>query len=598
MTGSAGGAPPVADRDQTVSAWITLLSRVSLSFFEWSETSKAPQPDLAPSQVPPAPGPFGPQRISRSALLGLALLCGTLFTLRLNAPFLHEDNEARFATVAREMAQRGEWFTPQFQGRPVQKPPFVFWMMAAAQAVLGNSELAARVPSAIAALAAVLVTASLGARLYGAHTGVLAAVLLATMFQFAWVGRKGQLDMPFTAFIVGAHALLFRALREGKGHLWAGGWACAALSAMVKGLAGVLLPLGTGLTYALMMGRAREFVRPPAWRAMAGAGAALVVYYAALGAGFTTKFFMDDHLRRFLSGVDLVRPLWWHVPVFVLGILPYAAWLPFAVAAGSAVRHRDLWRRGRPNHGGCDHATFLVCWFVLWFILISMSKGKEEHYVLPLLPPLAMLMAAGVVQTGIRVPTWWARWAIGAVPVSVSVGSALFMGYLARAGILTAWSTVAFGLLALAGIAAAWGSFRWDIPRTIAVAMFTGILTSLAVITAGLPPLERARTSASMAAVRAIRAVVGEAPLVSYGRPYTPTPRVTFYLNLHLPEPLRRLETRDELEEFLRADTTHFLLLNRPDWEALGQRHALGRPVAGRVVAGPTDYILLGPPAR
>ncbi len=523
--------------------------------------------------------------IPRSRLLILASLCALLFTLRLGAPFLYDDGEARYATAVREMAQTGEWLEPRFQGHPIRKPPLVFWLMRGARAALGEGEAAARLPSAAAGVVAVLGTAALGARFFGAPVGFLAGVLLATMFQFIWVARKGQIDMPLTAFVVLAQALLFRALEEGRGRWWVGGYACVALGTMAKGLAGVVLPLGTVGLYALLVGRGRELWRREAMLPAAAGAAAAVVYYAALGSGFVTVFLYEDHVHRFVAGVDVAEPLWWYGPILVLGILPYAGWLPFAAVALVS-------EQGRRFHRA---ATFAACWFALWFVLISASAGKQEQYIVPLLPSLAMLMAAGMLRVAGRRPGWWARAGIAAAPATVAVGSAIFLGYLARQALLTVWPATAFSFLALAGIVGAWGAFRWPVGRAIRGAVACGVLTSLAVITAALPPFERARAAAPMAAAQAIREVVGQARVVSYGGPYTPTPRVTFYLNT--PRPLRRLDTPDELDRFLRSDRTSYLLLPQPAWEALERARRLGRPVAAKVSTGRADYILLAPPA-
>jgi 4-amino-4-deoxy-L-arabinose transferase-like glycosyltransferase len=258
--------------------------------------------------------------------------------------------------------------------------------------------------------------------------------------------------------------------------------------------------------------------------------------------------------------------------------------LPFAAAALFSEPGRGLHRA----------ATFPACWFGLWFILISASAGKQAQYIVPLLPPLAMLVAAGMLRVAGRRPGWWARAGIAAGPATVAVGSAIFLGYLARKGLLTAWPASAFAVLALVGIAGVWGAFRWPADRAIHGAVACGVLTSLAVITAAVPALEAGRVAAPLAAAQAIREVVGQARVVAYGEPYTPTPRVTFYLKT--PLPLRRLETPDELDAFLRSDRTSYLLLPRPVWETWERARPLRRPVAAEVSTGRADYVLLAPP--
>jgi len=352
--------------------------------------------------------------------------------------------------------------------------------------------------------------------------------------------------------------------------------------------------LGTLGVYAVLIGRMPALRRRAAWIAAACAAAAVLAYYGALGSRFVRAFFYEEHVRRVVAGVDVVEPFWWYGPVLALGLLPYTGWLPFAVAAlrgrregaGRGAAASAAWWR--------SVAVFPVCWFVLWFVVISISRGKQEQYLLPLMPPLAILMAAGVVRVEGAAAGWWGRIGIATVPASVAVGSAVFVAYLARNNLLTPWPAVAFGVVALVGIMVGWGAIQWSLARAVAAAVATGVLTSLAVITAALPPLERERTAEPVAAARALRDAVGDAPMVSFGGPYTPTPRVTFYLNL--PQPLRRLQSPGELEDFLRTDRRSYLLLPRPDWEALERGRPFGRRLALQVTTGRADYVLLAPP--
>jgi 4-amino-4-deoxy-L-arabinose transferase-like glycosyltransferase len=553
-------------------------------------SADAPAPGAAGQAITTCPRPPtpDPRPLAPRALLALALLCAVLFALRLNAPFLHDDGEARFATVVREMAQTGDWWAPRFQGRPVRKPPLVFWLMGASRAVFGDSEAAARMPSLLAGVAAVLLSASLGARLFGTSVGLLAGVILATMFQFTWLARKGQTDMPLVACIVGAHLFLLRALREGRSALWMIGYGCVALGAMVKGLAGVVLPLGTVGVWALLEGRAREFLRPGPLLAAAGAALAVLGYYAALGPDFAGTFLFEDHLRRFTDGVDVRRPWWWPAVLLVYVALPYTGWLPFAAAAAAG-----RWpREGRQ----WSPALLPACWFGLWLLLISASQGKQEHYLVPLLPPLAILMAAGVSRMITPVAGWWTRVGIATAPATVAAGALGYLAYLFRKELLGPWPAAAFAGLALVAGVATWAVFRGSAKRAVAAAVTTAALTWLVAVGAGLAPLERARAAPALAGAATLRQAVGAEPIVAYGPAYTPTPRVTFYLKLA--RPLRRLETAEELETFLRADRVSFLLLQRSDWEAVEGTRPLGRQVAARVEVGGASYMLLAPPSR
>src|SRR5690349_263196 len=73
---------------------------------------------------------------------------------------LWNPDEPRFAEIARVMAASGDWLTPRLNGEPYSnKPPFTFWSIATAARFTGQvDELAARVPSALAAIAVLALT--------------------------------------------------------------------------------------------------------------------------------------------------------------------------------------------------------------------------------------------------------------------------------------------------------------------------------------------------------------------------------------------------------------------------------------------------------
>src|SRR5262245_30377115 len=90
-------------------------------------------------------------------------------------------DEARFALAVREMDQRGDWVVPTNWGElRFQKPILSYWTAGAAWRLLGRSELGLRLPSALSATLAVLLTATAAARRFGPRVGWRAGVMLAT----------------------------------------------------------------------------------------------------------------------------------------------------------------------------------------------------------------------------------------------------------------------------------------------------------------------------------------------------------------------------------------------------------------------------------
>jgi len=105
----------------------------------------------------------------------LALAIGTA-----RAPLWDED-EPRFAAIARTMVETGDWIVPVFNDTlAVDKPVLMHWAMAACMQVFGVNEFAARLPSMIAALVTALALLRAGTRFFSPTVGVVAAL--------AWLG--------------------------------------------------------------------------------------------------------------------------------------------------------------------------------------------------------------------------------------------------------------------------------------------------------------------------------------------------------------------------------------------------------------------------
>ena len=91
-----------------------------------------------------------------------------LFGYRLGVPGLMDPDEGRYAEIAREILLLRDWLIPHLNLFPyLEKPPLVYWLTAASFKVLGQSELAARLPSAAAALGGVLLAYGLARTLWG-----------------------------------------------------------------------------------------------------------------------------------------------------------------------------------------------------------------------------------------------------------------------------------------------------------------------------------------------------------------------------------------------------------------------------------------------
>ena len=172
----------------------------------------------------------------------------------------------------------------------------------------------------------------------------------------------------------------------------------------MKGPVGIALPavvVGSVAAWTWLRGR-RPDVDPGALAASLLVFLALAVpWYAAMalehGPGYVERFFIGENLDRFATArYNEPRPVWYYLPVVAGGLLP---WTPFTVLWLPALRR--AWRERRAGAAELR----LALWALAPLVFYTISVGKQPRYVLPVLPPLAVLLAAalrGAAAAGAR----------------------------------------------------------------------------------------------------------------------------------------------------------------------------------------------------
>lgn len=198
----------------------------------------------------------------------------------------------------------------------------------------------------------------------------------------------------------GLLALLFtitRNERRVRALYFLGAWLCVALSAMAKGAPGLVLPLFILALYVVVTRRYKDVQDLQIGSAVLIFACLVLPWYVQMymrhGQGFTDRLlFHDMYKRAFVhvhdtnSGDDTsFRYYIWQLGY---GLFPFTG-----LAAGGL-----LWWLKRP-HESQDGQTGLLAllglWFVSAFAMFTVSLTKFHHYVLPAVPPLALL--AGIV---------------------------------------------------------------------------------------------------------------------------------------------------------------------------------------------------------
>lgn len=358
---------------------------------------------------------------------GIALLAFAWLAMLAWARPLMLPDEGRYVGVAWEMLRSGDWVVPTLDGLPYfHKPPLFYWITAAAMSALGTGEWATRVAPLLGAWLGAMSVFLLARRWWDERSARIALGVLLVQPLFFIGGQFANLDMLVAGCITATVALLAHATllaESGRPHRAAllGAYAAAALGVLAKGLIGVVLP-GAVVVAWLVAGRRWRSL----WRLLSVPGALVCLAIAApwfLAVqqrfdGFFDYFFVVQHFRRFAeTGFNNVQPFWFYPAVVVLFTLPWLPWLRPQLARG---------RLADPARGDLRLLAWLWAGTVVLFF--SIPKSKLLGYVLPAVPPLALLIADGLASWQAASPRgarWWRLSAAVTVVLSMTAVAVL-----------------------------------------------------------------------------------------------------------------------------------------------------------------------------
>jgi 4-amino-4-deoxy-L-arabinose transferase-like glycosyltransferase len=351
------------------------------------------------------PGPsVRPEPCRRRSLLLLLVLPGLLLYPCVSF-YLFDPDEGRYAQIPREMFSRGEWIVPYLQGQPyLDKPPLLYWLVMACFAGLGVHDWAARLVPALAVHGCILVTYLLGRRRVGEPAAFWGALALALAPGFLEMGRfllhDGLLALWATlAFFAVLEATQGARLRWGW---WLTAAAACGLGILTKGPVVLLLVAPPVWLHRRLTGTGTRV----GWRhllAFGGLTLALAVpWYAAVclrRPDFAQYFLWQHNVVRFVQPFDHREPVWYYVPIVLLGLLPGSLLLPGLgrfLCSGDA----NTARRRSPELG-----LLLLAggWCVLFF---SLSGSKLPTYILPAFPVLALALGTYLANSSWRLSRW------------------------------------------------------------------------------------------------------------------------------------------------------------------------------------------------
>ncbi len=488
---------------------------------------------------------------------------------RLGYSSLLDPDEAHYAALTREMLGAGNWLVPLLDGKPyIDKPVLFHWLQGASVLLFGETEFAARLPSAIAALILIAITRWVGSVLFGAAVGEWGALMFATIPATFALASVALFDMVFTTFLFGGLGCLLVATVERRRRVEWTGYALLTLAVMTKGPVALVL-VGLFIVAASLCGREmRGQINLLHWKtglvmvAVAASPWYLWMYWA-FGGDFVRGYMLAGNLYYFTQPAVFSRRAVSHTfyaRAFAGAFFPWSA-----VAVGRAI---DAIRAKRGGIGFSTHEALLWTWVLVVLGFFSIARFKLDHYIFPAAPACCLLAAhawrAASADTEGRL--WATRASVIAVAaLLVAAGSfgsvAIFeLGLeLPPIAILLPLAFVVGGIALMTQIAMR----RWTLPPNGGVLMVMLLVVYIVVVAVGFPVLERTRPTAIVGR-RLAMAAPASAPVGLYQQE-----RWRGSLRYYLGRPIARLETPQELRDFLTQSRPVFVVMRRREFEAL-----------------------------
>jgi 4-amino-4-deoxy-L-arabinose transferase-like glycosyltransferase len=409
-------------------------------------------------------------------------------------------NEAFYVETPREMLEAHDLINPSFNYLPrFNKPVLSYWIVAALYKAFGVSVGVQRFGIALGALliigcAYLLVSGSEpdhGPRTtaHGPRAASLwAATGLAAAPRLVMFARRIFIDIWLTAFM--SLTLTFFALSEQypekRRRYLALMYISVGLGMLTKGPVAVALPalaFGLYLVIRRELRRIRDMMIPLGIVIVA---AIVVPWYALLyhqhGWEQITSFFINENVERFTSGVGVLqrRGLWFYIPVVFTDSFPWSLLLPVAAVAA--------WRQ--PSR----LQTLLWCWILAITGFFSLSAGKQDLYIFPIVPAVAVLGGLAI-ERGLSDQRWRkpVAWTLAAAGLLLALaGAAVLFLFDTTGRVYTLNGAMAIGAIGVAGgiIACAFG-----LGRRVAASALTLLAATIAVnwifVVRVLPDFER-----------------------------------------------------------------------------------------------------------
>ena len=516
------------------------------------------------------------KKVQIAFLLGV---CFLLYFFNLGRSDLWGPDEPRYAQIAKEIVDRGDWILMHINGGVYgDKPPLFFWFIALSSYLWhGFTSFSARFPSALFGTLTVLLTFFFGQKLYSSQTGFLSGLVLATSLHFAYLSERVNIDATLTFFTTASLLCFFLWYQDGKpeeirhhrrvrGLLIYGFYVSMAFATLAKGPIGFVIPLLVSFIYLLIQKDFKEIKRMKLLSGIPLLLAIVLAWYApAVSLG--GKTYVEQNLFRhtteaYQTGWTHPQPFYYYLYSFPISFIPWTLFLPGAIVYGFS----------KTTIGNRKGFLFLSVWWIVILVFFSLSRSKRALYLLPLYPAVSLIVGKFwsdfITQPSDRS---WRGW--------ISLPLYGFIGFCLIAGAAVPWMMprlasskfsfvlpygVALALL-LVGVGVAMAIlWRFKIYRAVLFLLIGMMVAGYFYAFGVIFPLANSRMSARFISEEITsRFQSGDQLAVFRGLEVDP---YNYYTGI---SPIRLLVTPDSLHQFLRSQGRVFCLLTFRDFSQL-----------------------------
>ncbi len=334
---------------------------------------------------------LNPTKMNNCVFFALFIILVVLYLWHIGNYELINPDEGRYAEIPREMLATGNFITPHLNGvEYFEKPALQYWITAFFMYVLGENEFAVRLFPALCAVGGIFTTSYLAKCMFNRQVAFFSATVLGSSFLYLIIGSLNILDMGVSFFLT-LSLMAFYLFSTTNKRKWL--YLCyiaMALGTLTKGLIAIVLTIAVVFVYLICTKQFKMILK-----AISPVG---IIIFAAItvpwfylvcrdNPDFFYFFFIQEHFLRYLTKMhDRYQPFYFFIPCIILGIFP---WTGFLLTRFSPKKLLDRLLKSPQGNA----YIYLILWFGIIFVFYSMSDSKLVPYIVPCLPPLAILIA-------------------------------------------------------------------------------------------------------------------------------------------------------------------------------------------------------------